>query len=59
MRGGIVMNSLFMPILLLILSLFIYMDEIMEESPNILRAAVCVLALIIASIDLTLVDAAG
>ena len=53
------MDCLVIPILLLLVSLVLYMDEVTEEEPNIFRAAVYISAIIFACINLNLIDAAG
>ena len=53
------MDSLVIPILLLLVSLVLYTDEVTEEEPNWFRAAVYVSAMLFACFNLNLIDAAG
>jgi len=53
------MASLLIPILLLLLSLVLYMDEVTDDEPDTLRTAVYILAIVFACINLNLFDVVG
>ncbi len=53
------MDFFLLATLLLVLSIFLYLEELIEDAPNILIMSVYVLAALVAFIHLNFINAAG